>query len=334
MPEYTSAASARKLHNDIQPHDSSRVPRYSEVATFVRAPRTDDIDVADVAVFGVPTDQGLSFRTGTRHGPAGIREASRFIRRYNPTTRMSPFERLNVIDAGDVEVPPYSLEKMLENAQAFARRVVDAGGRPIAIGGDHVIALAIVRGVALGQPVGLLDVDAHPDTNDTFYGHRYNHATVFRRLHEEGLLDASRVVQLGLRGTQFSNFDEEYGVNAGFTVINYDKYEELGRAEVISRLKSTFGTMPTYISIDIDGLDPRDAPGTPVVEPGGLSMRDMQVILRSLTGTNLIGADICEVSPQLDPSGITAVNAANLLFELLCLMAARAGSQGGGQSTG
>jgi guanidinopropionase len=318
MPD---SASQKKQREDIRPHDSFKVPRYADVATFVRAPRTDDIESADVAVFGVPTDQGLSFRTGTRHGPAAIREASRFIRRYNPTTRISPFERLNVIDAGDVEVPPYSLEGMLDNTEAFTRRVVAAGGRPIAIGGDHVVAMAVVRGVSPGTPIGLLHVDAHPDTNDTFYGHRYNHATVFRRLHEEHLLEPSRVVQLGMRGTQFSALDEEYGLNAGFEVINYDRYEELGRAEVIARLKSTFGSMPTYISIDVDGLDPRDTPGTPVVEPGGLSMRDMQVILRSLTGMHLIGADICEVSPQLDPSGMTAVNAANLLFELLCLMA-------------
>lgn len=313
--------SGKKQKVDIRPIDASRVPRYAEVATFLRVPRSDLLQDADVGIFGVPTDQGGSFRTGTRHGPAAIREASRFIRRYNPTTHLSPFDSLNVLDLGDVEVPPYSLDETLANTTSFVDRLVTEGVRPLAIGGDHVVPLPVLRGLFRGTPVGLLQIDAHPDTNDEFYGHRYNHATALRRLREEGIIDPSRVVQLGLRGTQFAPCDWTYGLDAGFTVISYDDYEALGRAEVIRRLQGVFGSQPMYITIDVDGLDPHDTPGTPAIEPGGLSMRDCQVILRSLTAVHVIGADICEVAPALDPSGVTAANAANLAFELLCLMA-------------
>lgn len=315
--------SAKKQQVDIRPLDASIVPRFSEVATFLRVPRSDDLEYADVGIFGVPTDQGLSFRTGTRHGPSAIREASRFIRRYNPTTHLSPFDSLNALDVGDVPISIYSLEETLANTTSFVKRLVDAGVRPLAIGGDHVVPLPVLRGIFRGAPIGLLHIDAHPDTNDEFYGHKFNHATAVRRLLEEGIIEPSRVVSLGLRGTQFNPSDSDYGIEAGFTVINYDDYERLGRAEVISTLKSVFGSEPMYITIDIDALDPHDAPGTSTLEPGGLSMRDLQVILRSLTDVYVVGADICEVAPGLDPSGVTAVNAANLAFELLCLMGLR-----------
>jgi guanidinopropionase len=318
MPE-----SAKKLKHDLQPIDPSVVPRFSEIATFLRAPRLDDLDLVDIGIFGVPTDQGLSFRTGTRHGPAAIREASRFIRRYNPTTQVSPFEDFNVADLGDVTVPPYSLDATLANTQQFARRLRDARVQPIAVGGDHVVPLPVLRGLFDGTPLGLLQIDSHPDTNDEFYGHRENHATALRRLHEEGIIDAPRVVQLALRGTQFSRSDASYGREAGFNVITFDDYERLGRDQVIAKLCSVFAGGPTYITIDIDGLDPHDAPGTPVPEPGGLSMRDCQMILRGLSGLNIVGGDVCEVSPGLDPVGITALSAANLVFELACLIAAR-----------
>jgi guanidinopropionase len=312
------STSDNKLRQDIRPLDAS-VPRFSEIATFLRAPHTKDIDAVDVGIFGIPTDQGVSFRTGTRHGPAAIREASRFIRRYNPTTRVSPFDLLNVVDLGDVDVSPYSLDETVANITALASRLVDNGTFPLGVGGDHVIPLPMMRGVFRGKPLGLLHIDAHPDTNDEFYGSKINHATAMRRLHEEGVIDPKRTVQLALRGTQFNPSDAIYGRDAGFQIITMDDYEELGRAELIERLKSIFGDEETYITIDVDGLDPRDTPGTPVPEPGGLSMRDCQMILRGLQGLRLVGADVCEVAPHLDPSGVTALNAANLVFELTCL---------------
>lgn len=305
----------------LQPLDSSVVPRYAQIATFLRAPRCDDLSKVDVGIFGVPTDQGLSFRTGTRHGPAAVREASRLIRRFHPYTHRSPFEALSVADLGDVSVHPYLLDQTLASTEGFVRSMTMASVLPIAVGGDHTVTLPVARGLFQGTPLGLLDIDAHPDTNDTFYGTKINHATMVRRLHEEGIIDAKRVVQLGLRGTQFSRDDAIYGREAGFTIITFDEYEEMGRAVAIDVILGILGDGPTYITVDIDGLDPRDAPGTPVIEPGGISMRDCQVILRSLIGVGVIGADICELAPHLDQSGVTAVNAANILFELLCVMA-------------
>jgi guanidinopropionase len=314
--------SPRKAGRDVRPLDSSVVPRYASIATFMRAPSGVDLDVVDVGVFGVPTDQGLSSRTGTRHGPAAVREASRLIRAFNPSSRVSPFDAVNVTDVGDVDVHVYDLGETIARTTALVRRLREAGVAPLAIGGDHVVTLSVLRGLFDGAPFGLLQFDSHPDTNDVFYGSRENHATAIRRLHEEGVLDAARVVQLGLRGTQFSADDAAYGRAAGFTVITMDDYEAMGRAAAIDRIRSVLAGGPVYVTVDVDGLDPADAPGTAALEPGGLRMRDCQVIIRGLAGLDVRGADVCEVAPQLDPTGVTAVNAANLMFELLCVMAA------------
>lgn len=313
--------SHKKKQKDLRPLDSSIVPRYASIATFMRTPQCQDLDLVDVGIFGVPTDQGLSSRTGTRHGPAAIREASRLIRAYNPTSHQSPFDRFNVADLGDVDVDVYSLKKTIDRTTEFVRQMRLKGVVPIAIGGDHVVPLGILRGLFDGKPFGILQFDSHPDTNDLFYGSRENHATLFRRLHEEGIIDPKRVVQLGLRGTQFSTDDAQYGREVGFTIITMDDYEQMGREAVIEKIREVLGDEPAYITFDVDGLDPSDAPGTPALEPGGLRMRDCQMIIRGLTGLNIVGADVCEVAPQLDPTNITAVNAANLAFELLCVIA-------------
>lgn len=305
---------------DLQPLDSSVVPRYADVATFMRLPRTDDLAHVDVGVFGVPLDSA-TFRGGTREGPSAIREASRAIRRVNPRTGVSPFDAANVADAGDAPVNILDIPGSMAATRDFVARLREQGVAPVAVGGDHSATLPVLRGLYDGTPVGVLQFDSHADIQDVFFGTKDNHASVMRRAHEEGIIDPRRVVQLGLRGTRFGDDDIQYGIDAGFTAITYDEYEEMGRAAAIERIKEVLGDGPVYVTYDIDGLDPSQAPGTAAREPGGLSMRDSQVILRELTGRDVVGGDVCEVAPALDPSGLTALNAANLLFEIVCLVA-------------
>ena len=306
---------------DLQPLDSSVVPRYADVATFMRLPRTDLLEHVDIGVFGIPLDTA-TFRGGTREGPAAVREASRAIRRVNSTSKVSPFDLANVADLGDAPVNVLDYARSIADTTAFVRTLREHGVAPIAVGGDHSSTIPVLRGLYDGTSFGVIQFDAHADIQDEFFGARDSHATVMRRAHEEGIVDAARVVQIGLRGTWFAEDDIQYGVDAGFTAITYDEYERMGRDAVIARIRAVVGTGPVYVTYDVDGLDPTEAPGTAAREPGGLSMRDSQVILRSLTGLDVVGADVCEVAPALDPVGLTALNAANLLFELTCLVAA------------
>ena len=306
---------------DLQPLDSSVVPRYAEVATFLRAPRVDDLDIVDIGIFGVPVDTA-TFRGGTREGPAAVREASRAIRRVNPRTGVSPFDAANVADLGDAPVNVLDLPGSMTATTQFVAALRQHHVVPVAVGGDHSATLAALRGLHDGQPFGVLQFDSHADIQDVFFSTRDNHATVMRRAHEEGLIDPGRVVQLGLRGTRYGDDDIQYGIDAGFTAITYDDYEEMGREAAIDLIKQTVSGGPLYVTYDVDGLDPTEAPGTAAREPGGLSMRDSQVILRALTGLPVVGGDVCEVAPSLDPTGLTALNAANLVFEIVCLIAA------------
>jgi len=296
------------------------VPRYADVATFMRLPRTDVLDHVDIGVFGVPLDSA-TFRGGTREGPAAVREASRAIRRVNPRTGVSPFDLANVADIGDAPVNILDIPGSMAATRDFVADLRARGIAPVAVGGDHSATLPALRGVFDGTPLGVLQFDSHADIQDVFFGTRDNHASVMRRAVEEGIIDPRRVVQLGLRGTRFGDGDIQYGIDAGFTAITYDDYEEMGRAAAIGRIKAVLGDGPVYVTYDVDGLDPTEAPGTAAREPGGLSMRDSQVILRELNGFQVIGGDVCEVAPSLDPSGLTALNAANLLFEIVCLVA-------------
>lgn len=287
----------------------------------MRAARTEIGPSLDIALAGVPLDLGATYRTGARQGPSGVREASRLIRQVNPTTGVSPYRLANVADVGDAPTHPLSIEKSVDLIEGFYRRIHDARAIPISIGGDHTIPLPILRAIAKGRPAGLIQIDSHSDTFDEFMGTRINHATFVRRGVEEGLLDPKRIIQIGLRGTRYGDDDIVYGSRSGIRMVSMDEYESMGRAAVIAEIKRVIADGPTYITIDIDGLDPKDAPGTGVPEPGGISMRDAQMMLRSLNGIDLIGADICEVVPSLDPTGITCINAANLMFELACLAA-------------
>lgn len=310
---------SQEMH--LQPLDSSIVPRFAEVATFMRTPAVPLSSALDVGLLGVPLDIGITYRTGPRQGPSQIREMSRLIRQVNPTTKIAPFRLCEVGDIGDAPVNPLDLLGSVEMiAQHFAL-IRQAGVVPIAAGGDHTITYPILKGLVADGPVGVIQFDSHSDTLDELLGTRINHATTFRRGVEDGLIDPRRMVQIGLRGTRYGDDDIQFALDAGMRVIEMDEYEALGRAAVIAEIRRVVGDQPVYISFDVDGLDPVYAPGTGVPEPGGLSMRDSQMILRSLMGLHLIGADVCEVAPALDPSGMTALNAANLMFEILCIAA-------------
>jgi len=305
----------------FQPRDASVSPRFADVATFMRCQRHEISEDIDIGLIGVPFDLGTNYRVGARHGPAGVREASRLIRRIHPTSGIKPFDICNVADLGDAPVNPLDLDASIRMIEDHFAALHAAGIVPIAVGGDHTIPIPILRAIAKDRPVGVFHVDAHADTLDEMFGTKVNHATFMRRATEEGLIDPKRVVQIGLRGSRFGEDDIQYGQDAGYTLITMDDYEDMGRAKAIEIIGATLGDGPIYISLDIDGLDPAHAIGTGVPEIGGLLPRDMQVMLRSLRGQELIGADISEVAPALDPSGLTCVIAANLMFEMLCVIA-------------
>jgi len=307
---------------EFKPFDSGAVPRYQEIATFMRAARAAIAPPLEIALAGVPLDLGATYRVGARHGPAAVREASRLIRQVNPATGVAPFQLCNAADVGDAPTDPLDVVRSVALIQGFFERVHGIGAAPLAIGGDHTVPLPILRAIAKQRPVGLIQFDAHGDVFDDFMGSKINHATFVRRGIEEGLIEPGRSIQIGLRGTRYGSADLDYSRAAGIRVITIDDYEELGRAQVIGAIREAVGSGPAYLTFDVDGLDPSEAPGTGVPEPGGLSMRDSQVMLRGLTGLEIVGGDVCEVAPPLDPSGITCIAAANLMFEILCLIAA------------
>lgn len=308
-----------------EPVDATKVPRFSDIATFLRTRRVEMNDDIDIGLVGVPFDIGLNYRSGPREAPGAVRQASRIIRQVHPTSGVQPYKLCNIADLGDAPVNPLNKDESIETIEAFFADLKAHRIRPIAIGGDHTIPTPILRGLARDEPVGILQIDSHADTLDELCGTKVNHATFMRRGLEEGLIDPKRVVQLGLRGSRFSPDDIAFGYEAGFTIITFDEFEEMGRAAAIAKIQEVIGHGRTYMTIDIDGLDPSFCPGTPVPEIGGLTPRDAQVIIRALRGVDLIGADISEVAPCYDPTGITSVTAANLMFELLCVIAERVG---------
>jgi guanidinopropionase len=315
-------------NSDFQPLDASRSPRFADIATFFRLPRHKIGPELQIALVGVPFDLGVNFRAGARQGPASVREASRIIRRLHPVSRIAPFSLCNVADIGDTPINPLDLLGSIDLIQEVFEQIHAAGAMPLAIGGDHTIPLPILRAIAKDRPVGIVHFDSHADTLDELIGTKINHATTFRRGVEEGLIDPKRTIQIGLRGSRFSPDDIAWGEEAGMRVVTMEEYEEIGRAAVIAEIDRVIGDSPTYVTFDIDALDAAYAMGTGVPEVGGFNMRDAQVMLRSLQGKNLVGGDICEVAPMYDPTGQTQLNAANLMFELLCVLADSKSRQG------
>ncbi|GLK82530.1 agmatinase [Ancylobacter defluvii] len=317
------------MTTQFEPLDSGAVPRYAGIPTFMRLPQAEPAEV-DIALLGIPYDGGATNRVGTRHGPREIRNQSSLMRRVHHVSGLSPYDRARIADCGDVPVDPMDLMRTLDLISAHYAGVKAAGALPLTAGGDHLVTLPILRGLAADGPVGLIQFDAHSDTYDSFFGgSRYNHGTPFRRAIEEGLIDPKRFVQIGLRGaiSDASNYD--FAKACGIRMIFIEEFTERGVAEIMAEARALVGDLPTYVTFDIDGIDPSQAPGTGTPEIGGFSTREAQLLVRKLEGLNLIGADVVEVAPPLDPSGLTALTGATIMFELLCVLAGVVASKGG-----
>ncbi|HWW83388.1 MAG TPA: agmatinase [Vicinamibacterales bacterium] len=305
-----------------QPRASFESPRFAQPATFMRLPYTDQLVGLDVALVGVPYDGGTSYRPGARLGPREIRNQSSLIRSYNYFQKVAPFDRLNVADVGDVDPPPVSIEKAYAAIEARIAAIAEAGARPIVIGGDHSITLPVLRALARRSgPLALVQVDAHIDTWDEYFGGKYFHGTPFRRAIEEGLVDGRRFVQVGIRGPMYGENDFEFHAQHGITVVDINRVKDRGVSAAIDDIRR-IATGAAYMTFDIDGVDPAFAPGTGTPEVGGLTSHEALQLVRGLSGLSLVGGDIVEVSPIFDgPGHITSVLAANLAFEFLCAMA-------------
>ncbi|MEA2779312.1 MAG: guanidinopropionase [Rhodospirillaceae bacterium] len=306
----------------LQPVSSKLVPRFADVATFMRLPRVTDPASVDIALVGVPWDGGTTNRAGARHGPREIRNQSTMIRGIHPVSRRNPSKICRVADLGDAPVNPIDLQATLGLIEEFFARIVEAGAAPLAAGGDHLISLPILRSVARRQPVGLIHFDAHSDTWDSYFGgYKYTHGTPFRRAVEEGLLDPKRVVQIGIRGSLYSEDDNEWALSQGMRIITIEEFYDLGVSQTIAEARRVAGDSPVYVTFDVDGLDPVYAPGTGTPEIGGLTTHEAQRILRGLDGLDIVGGDVVEVAPPFDPSGMTALVGATMMFEILCILA-------------
>ncbi len=314
-----------------EPANSFETPRFSGVRTFMRLPNNQDLGNADAAVVGAPFDTGASFRAGARFGPEGIRSMSHMLRPYNPSQDVPIFERLSVIDYGDVPVVPGFIEESYETIKAGLEEVHRAGVVPIVLGGDHSVALPELRAAAaVHGPLALVQFDSHADTWDAYFGKKYNHGTVFRRAVEEGLLDPSRSVQVGMRGSLYEPGDIEASRELGFEVITTDEARAIGLGSTIERVRERVGDgAKAYVSFDVDFCDPAYAPGTGTPEVGGFTSREAQEFVRGLSGIELAGCDVVEVYPQYDGAGqITSLLAANVAYELLSVIAGARGVSG------
>jgi agmatinase len=308
--------------------DATVVPRYGGPATFARLPRLDEVDRADAAVLGVPFDSGVSYRPGARFGPAHIRESSRLLRPFNPALGASPFAAQQVADAGDLGVNPFSIDEAITEIEFGARDLLERVPFLLTLGGDHTIALPLLRAVsAVHGPVAVVHFDAHLDTWDTYFGAAYTHGTPFRRAAEEGLLDQTGCLHVGIRGPLYAASDLSDDGDLGFQVVSAPELEDLRVAGLAERIADRVGGRPVYVSVDIDVLDPAHAPGTGTPEAGGLTSRELLAALRSFAGLRLVGADIVEVAPAYDHAQITGIAAAHAGYELLSALAAGRGGR-------
>ncbi len=305
-----------------QPQSGNAMPRFAGLATMMRLPAASSAQGLDAAFVGVPLDIGTSNRPGARFGPRQMRAESSLLRPYNMATGAAPFDTLQVADLGDVPVNTYSLEKSLGIITGFYDEVLAANCRPLTLGGDHTIALPVLRAVARKHgPVALVHVDAHADVNDTMFGEAVAHGTPFRRAVEEGLLACDKVWQIGLRGTGYAADDFDWPRRQGFTIVPAHEVWYQSLAPLMAQVRERIGPRQSvYISFDIDGVDPAFAGGTGTPEIGGLSVPQALEIVRGCRGLNVVGGDLVEVAPPYDPSGNTALLGANLLYEMLCVL--------------
>jgi agmatinase len=306
----------------MRPRDPFTSPRFGQIATFMRLPAAESLAGLDVALVGIPYDGGVSYRPGARFGPRAVREQSSLIRPWHPVLKVHPFERLRVADCGDIDVAPNSIEATYAAITSRIDAVIEARAAPVCVGGDHSITLGILRSLAKRYgPLGLVHFDAHPDTWDQYFGSKFFHGTPFRRAVEERLIDPRRMIQIGIRGPLYGPEDFAFHDEHGIEVVRIEAVKDQGTAPVAERFARLRGA-PVYCSFDIDAVDPAFAPGTGTPEVGGLTSYEALTLVRALVGLELVGADVVEVSPPYDgPGQVTALLAANLLFELVCLLA-------------
>lgn len=309
----------------IGPVDGLKVPRYAGHSTFARLPRIEDVGRHDVAVVGVPFDTGVTYRPGARFGPAHIRQSSRLLRTYNPALDVEPFANQQVVDAGDLTFNPFDIDTAVAQIETGAHELMRDGGTLVTLGGDHTIAYPLLKAVnRVHGPVALVHFDAHLDTWDTYFDTPLTHGTPFRRAAEDGLFIQGQSAHVGLRGSLYSPDDLTSDAKLGFHVVHCRDFIRRSIDSIIEELRTTIGTAPLYVSIDIDVLDPAHAPGTGTPEAGGMTSRELLEIVRGFDGLNLVGADIVEVSPAYDHAELTGVAAANLAYEFVSLLARKA----------
>ena len=309
----------------FQPISAMELARFAGVPTFMRLPSLNSDDPrfndVDIGLLGVPWDGGTTNRPGARHGPRQMRDLSTMIRAMNPATNISPFAAVNCADLGDVPPNPVDIQDSLNRVTEFVTVMKEKNIVSMTVGGDHLVTLPILRALAIDEPLGLIQFDSHTDLFDSYFGgHKFTHGTPFRRAIEEGLVDPKRFVQVGIRGTAYNLDDIEWGMDQGVRIIRVEELFERGVPNVMAEVREIVGNSPTYCTYDIDFVDPTFAPGTGTPEIGGPNSFQAQQVIRELEGINLIGADLVEVSPPLDPTGGTAWLGISLVFELMCIL--------------
>ena len=305
-----------------QPLGGNEMPRFAGPGTMMRLPAVDSAAGMDAVFIGIPLDIGTSNRAGTRFGPKQIRAESVLMRPYNMWTRAAPFDSLQVGDLGDVPINTFELKDAVARITAFYNEGLAHDVVPLTLGGDHTLTLPVLRAVAAKHgPVGLIHVDAHADINDHMFGEKIAHGTPFRRAVEEGLIDSHRTWQIGLRGTGYTAEDFDWARDRGFTVVQAEELWHRSATPLIAQARAALGDGPVYLSFDIDSLDPGFAPGTGTPEIGGVNSFQAQQVVRELSGVNLVGADLVEVSPPFDAAGGTAWLGVSIMFEIMCVLA-------------
>lgn len=296
-------------------------PRYTGLATFMRAPAADTLDNVDIGLVGIPYDGALTNRPGARHGPREVRNQSSLMRDINHATRINPYELCRIADVGDVPFHSvFDIEATHRDITQFVSLLVDNNVMPLCCGGDHSVTLPVLRAVAK-EPVALIHIDAHTDTWDSFQGSKFNHGAPFRRAHEEGLIDPNRTVQIGIRGAQNVAEGWDYSEQAGMRVMFVEEVQKRGIDAVIEETRKIVGDRPVYLTFDIDSIDPAFAPGTGTPEIAGLTTAEAMALIRGFRNLNYVGADMVEVSPPFDVGGLTALAGATVMYELLCVLA-------------
>ena len=309
----------------FEPISGFELPRFAGMPTFMRLPHVglghDKITEVDIGIIGAPWDAGTTNRPGPRHGPRQVRDMSTMIRAQHGVSNLRPFDLKNCADLGDIAPNPASLEDSLKRIESYFLKIKDLNILPLTVGGDHLCSLPILRSLSKNEPVGLIQFDSHTDLFHSYFdGQMYTHGTPFRRAIEENLIDPKRTVQVGIRGTNYDSEDRDFAKSEGIRIITIEEFFERGIPDVISEVKSIVGDEKTYLSYDIDFIDPAFAPGTGTPEVGGPNSFQALDVVRKLYGLNLIGADVVEISPPFDPSGGTAFLGSSILFEILCIM--------------